>query len=183
MNHYRRRDYRQPQTFLEILLELISVSTDELKAKKCPFFDVHGVELLCFCVRLGEEVGGDLLGKDGAELGLDDGIGHGGVGLPLGGRPQVTRVIGLEVRHVEDEAAGLRGGGGGLQQLRGGEGQVWLEAAQARRPGEGKMSFLTLLRKVKTLHRLFIHPTDNITGSIGDDCHRSDKDLLIYCSS
>ncbi len=40
--------------------------------------------------------------------------------------PQVTRVMSLEVGHVEDETAGVRGRGGRLQQLRGGEGQVWL---------------------------------------------------------
>lgn len=83
------------------------MTTDELTGKKCPFFDVHRVEVLRLGVRLGEEVGSDLLGENRAKLGLDDGVGHGGVCLLLGGRPQVTGVIGLEVRHVEDEAAGV----------------------------------------------------------------------------
>ena len=117
--------------------------TVELKGKKCPFFDVHRVEVLRLGVGLGEEVGGDLLGEDGAQLGLDDGIGDGGVGLLLGGRPQVTRVMSLEVSHIEDEAAGVRGRGGRLQKLGSGEGQVWLEAAQTRRPNvKDKFSFL-----------------------------------------
>ena len=107
----------------------INVTTVELKGKKCPFFNVHSVEVLRLGVRLGEEVSGDLLGEDGAKLGLDDGVGHGGVGLPLGGHSLVTRIIGLEIRHIEDEAAALRVGGRGLEQLRGGEGQVWLETA------------------------------------------------------
>ena len=145
------------------------MTTDELKGKKCPFFDVHRVEVLRLGVRLGKEVGGDLLGQDGAKLGLDNSVGHGGVCLPLGGRPQVTGFIGLEVSHVEDEAAGVRVGGGGLQQLRGREGQVWLEAAQTRRPAHDGKSSSLIYEDSKILHRLFIHPTENITGSIGND--------------
>ena len=112
-----------------------------MKGKKCPFLNVHSVEVLRLGIRLGEKVGGDLLGEDGAQLGLDNGVGDGGVCLPLGGHPLNTGVIGLEVSHIEDEAAALRVGGRGLeqQQLRGGEGQVRLEAAQAGSPGEGQL--------------------------------------------
>ena len=75
---------------------IILVATVKLKGKKCPFLDVHRVEVLRLGVGLDEKVGGDLLWEDGAQLGLDDGIGDGGVGLLLGGRPQVTRVMSLE---------------------------------------------------------------------------------------
>ena len=128
------------------------MATVELKGKKCPFFDVHRVEVLRLSVGLGEKVGGDLLGEDGAQLGLDDGIRDGGVGLLLGGRPQVTRVMSLKVSHVEDEAAGVRGRGGRLQQLRGGEGQVWLEAAQTRRPNVDNKFLFLIHEKRRILH-------------------------------
>ena len=80
--------------------------------------------------------------------------------------PQVTRVMRLEVGHIEDEAAGVRGRGGRLQQLRGGEGQVWLEAAQTRRPNvDSKLSFI-IHEESRILHRWFTHPTDNNIRSI-----------------